>query len=72
MAWIFLIIAGMFEWGWPIGLKFGWTDEGINLWPLTGAVVSMIASGALLLVAQPTIPVGKHLECPALSSHLSV
>ena len=58
MAWAYLIVAGMFEWGWPIGLKFGWTNEGIQPWPLAGAIVSMGASGALLLLAQQTIPVG--------------
>ena len=36
MAWLYLIIAGVFEWGWPIGLKFGLTDEGVQPWPLTG------------------------------------
>jgi quaternary ammonium compound-resistance protein SugE len=58
MAWAYLIVAGMFEWGWPIGLKFGWTSAGIQPWPLVGAVVSMGASGALLLLAQQTIPMG--------------
>jgi len=58
MAWIYLVIAGIFEWGWPIGLKFAWTDEGIKPWPLIGAIVSMAVSGALLLMAQRTIPVG--------------
>ena len=58
MAWVYLVIAGIFEWGWPIGLKFGWTDEGVQPWPLTGAIFSMFASGTLLLLAQQTIPVG--------------
>lgn len=58
MAWVYLIIAGFFEWGWPIGLKFAWTKEGIKIWPLTGALISMVASGTFLLMAQRTIPVG--------------
>ena len=58
MAWLYLIIAGIFEWGWPIGLKFAWTDQGVQAMPLTLAIVSMAASGGLLLVAQQTIPVG--------------
>ena len=58
MDWLFLIVAGVFEWGWPIGLKFGWTDGGVQPLPLAGAIVSMAASGALLLIAQQTIPVG--------------
>jgi quaternary ammonium compound-resistance protein SugE len=58
MAWIYLIVAGVFEWGWPIGLKFAWTSEGVQPLPLMGAVISMGASGALLLIAQQTIPIG--------------
>lgn len=58
MAWVYLVIAGVFEWGWPIGLKFGWTDEGFRLWPTLLAVVCMGFSGALLLMAQREIPVG--------------
>lgn len=58
MAWIYLFIAGIFEWGWPIGLKFAWTKEGIKFWPLMGALISMVASGSFLLLAQRTIPVG--------------
>ncbi len=23
MAWMYLIVAGVFEWGWPVGLKLG-------------------------------------------------
>ena len=58
MAWVYLIVAGVLEWGWPIGLKFGWTSEGAQPLPLTVAAVSMTFSGLLLLLAQRTIPVG--------------
>lgn len=58
MAWVYLLIAGIMEWGWPMGLKFGWTDSGLRVWPLTLAVVSILASGFFLLLAQRTIPVG--------------
>jgi quaternary ammonium compound-resistance protein SugE len=58
MAWVYLVIAGIMEWGWPMGLKFGWTENGLRFWPLTLAIVSILASGAFLLVAQKTIPVG--------------
>lgn len=58
MAWVYLLIAGVLEWGWPIGLKFAWTDDGFKFWPATLAVVSMLGSGALLLLAQRVIPVG--------------
>lgn len=58
MAWLFLVIAGVFEWGWPIGLKCAWTAQGFKAWPLVGAIVSMVGSGSFLLLAQRDIPVG--------------
>ena len=58
MAWLFLVAAGIFEWGWPIGLKLGWTESGPHFGWLAFALVSMCASGGLLLVAQRTIPIG--------------
>ena len=58
MAWVYLIIAGIFEWGWPLGLKLGWTEKGLHYGWITLAVVSMVASGAFLLLAQRTIPMG--------------
>lgn len=30
MAWVYLVIAGIFEWGWPVGLKLGWTEKGVH------------------------------------------
>jgi quaternary ammonium compound-resistance protein SugE len=30
MAWVYLVIAGVFEWGWPVGLKFGWGEQGAH------------------------------------------
>lgn len=58
MAWVYLILAGVFEWGWPIGLKLGWTEQGLRYWWLALAVVSMTFSGILLFLAQREIPVG--------------
>lgn len=58
MAWICLMLAGLFEVGWPIGLKFGWTNEGLRYWPLGVSVACMGCSGVLLLIAQRTIPMG--------------
>jgi quaternary ammonium compound-resistance protein SugE len=58
MAWIYLTVAGIFEWGWPVGLKLGLTDDGLH-WGWVGfAVICMAASGMLLLLAQKTIPIG--------------
>jgi quaternary ammonium compound-resistance protein SugE len=58
MAWVFLIIAGMFEWGWPVGLKLGIADAGLRWGWISFAAVCMAASGAFLLIAQKTIPMG--------------
>jgi len=58
MAWVYLIIAGLFEWGWPVGLKLGWTDAGMRWGWVIFSVTCMAVSGALLLIAQNTIPMG--------------
>lgn len=58
MAWFYLILAGIAEIGWPIGLKQGWGPEGIR-WPWLGLAIACIAvSGGLLLMAQREIPMG--------------
>ena len=58
MAWIYLILAGVCEIGWPIGLKLGWTPTGARpLWIAFG-IACMAISGALLLLAQRVIPMG--------------
>lgn len=58
MAWIFLLLAGLCEIGWPVGLKLGWTEQGIRpLWILF-AIVCILVSGALLLLAQREVPIG--------------
>ena len=58
MAWLYLVLAGCFEIGWPIGLKLGWTDAGAQPRWIAFAVVAMTISGALLLAAQRSIPIG--------------
>jgi quaternary ammonium compound-resistance protein SugE len=58
MAWLFLVLAGICEIGWPVGLKLGWTDDGARPWWIIFAIVAMSASGALLLWAQRFIPMG--------------
>lgn len=58
MAWLCLVLAGVCEIGWPIGLKLGWTESGMRpLW-IGFAVVCMAVSGALLLLAQREIAMG--------------
>lgn len=58
MAWVYLVIAGIFEWGWPVGLKLGLADTGMRWGWIAFAGVCMAFSGALLLIAQKTIPMG--------------
>jgi len=57
MAWVYLILAGMFEIGWPIGLKLAQGSEQRFLGILL-AIVSMGLSGFLLWLAQREIPIG--------------
>jgi quaternary ammonium compound-resistance protein SugE len=49
MAWLYLVLAGICEIGWPVGLKLGWTDQGARPGWIIFAIVAMAASGALLL-----------------------
>jgi quaternary ammonium compound-resistance protein SugE len=58
LAWVYLVVAGIFEWGWPVGLKLGWTDQGAQYGWISFAILCMVASGTLLLMAQRTIPMG--------------
>jgi len=57
MAWIYLIIAGLFEIGWPVGLKMA-QDETTRLLGIGIAVAFMGISGFLLWQAQKQIPIG--------------
>ena len=56
MAWIVLVIAGLFETAWAIGLKY--TDGFSRFWPSVGTVVAMIVSVVLLGWAMRTLPRG--------------
>lgn len=56
MTWAVLVVAGLFEIGWAIGLKY--TDGFTRFWPSFATVCSMIASVALLAFAMRTLPVG--------------
>ena len=58
MAWVYLIVAGIFEWGWPVGLKLGLSDAGLRWSWIIFAGICMAVSGGLLLVAQKTIAMG--------------
>ena len=57
MAWIYLVVAGLFEIGWPVGLK--WAQEpGKVIVGVPLAVVCMGISGLLLFLAQKDIAIG--------------
>ncbi|RMF88402.1 MAG: quaternary ammonium compound-resistance protein SugE [Nitrospinota bacterium] len=56
MAWISLLIAGLFEVGWAIGLKY--TENFSRFWPSIGTILAMLLSLYFLSVALQTIPVG--------------
>jgi len=58
LAWASLIVAGVFEWGWPVGLKLGWTADGKHPGWIAFSGACMLISGALLLYAQTTIAIG--------------
>jgi quaternary ammonium compound-resistance protein SugE len=56
MPWIILVLAGLFEVGWAIGLKY--TDGFTRFWPTLGTVTAMIISVGLLGLAMKSLPVG--------------
>jgi quaternary ammonium compound-resistance protein SugE len=56
MPWIILVLAGLFEVGWAIGLKY--TDGFTKLWPTVGTVAAMAISLGLLGIAMKSLPVG--------------
>ena len=56
MAWTYLVIAGLFEMGWAVGLKY--TEGFTRLWPSVWTAASMAVSVFLLAKALRDIPVG--------------
>ena len=56
MNWLILVLAGLFEIGWAIGLKY--TDGFTRLWPTVGTVLAMTISLGLLGIAVKSLPVG--------------
>lgn len=57
MNWIYLILAGLFEIGWPLGLKLSQTMPS-KFTGIVMAAISITLSGALLWLAQRAIPLG--------------
>lgn len=57
MGWIYLLLAGLAEIGWPVGLKLAQSEA--NRWlGLSIAIIFMTISGVLLYIAQRSIPIG--------------
>ena|SRR5687768_13076656 len=56
MAWIYLVIAGLLEIGWAIGMKY--TNGFTRLWPSVATIACMAVSFGFLATALRTIPVG--------------
>jgi quaternary ammonium compound-resistance protein SugE len=56
MNWLVLILAGLFEIGWAVGLKY--TDGFTRPWPTVGTVLAMAISLGLLGVAMKSLPLG--------------
>jgi len=56
MKWGILLVAGLFEIGWAIGLKY--TEGFSRLWPTVWTILSMILSVGLLGISMKTLPVG--------------
>jgi len=56
MAWVYLVIAGMLEIGWAIGLKYtaGFTKLGPSVLTVAAIVTSMV----LLALAARSLPIG--------------
>ncbi len=57
MSWIYLVIAGFMEIGWPLGFKLAQESNHRVLW-IAFSVLSMAASGLFLYLAQRSIPIG--------------
>ena len=55
--WLFLFAAGLFEIGWPLGLKLS-DLSGMKWWGISMAIVSMALSGLLLWMSLKGIPIG--------------
>jgi quaternary ammonium compound-resistance protein SugE len=56
MVWVLLVIAGLFEIAWAIGLKY--TEGFTRLWPTVGTLAGMVVSFGLLAQVLKTLPVG--------------
>ncbi|WP_431782364.1 DMT family transporter [Streptomyces chumphonensis] len=56
MAWVLLVVAGLLEVGWAVGLPY--TEGFTRLWPSVFTVLGFAASMLLLAQAAKTLPIG--------------
>jgi quaternary ammonium compound-resistance protein SugE len=56
VAWFFLVVAGLLEICWAIGLKY--TEGFTRLWPSALTLAAMASSVVLLGIAMKSLPVG--------------
>ena len=56
MVWVVLVLAGLFEIGWAVGLKY--SDGFTRLWPSVATLLSLAASMGLLGLSLRTLPLG--------------
>ncbi len=56
MAWVMLLVAGLFEIGWAVGLKY--TNGFTRVWPSVWTATALVASMTLLGLAVRTLPLG--------------
>nr|MDT0250982.1 multidrug efflux SMR transporter [Endozoicomonas sp.] len=57
MAWVYLLLAGLFEIGWPVGLKMAQNPD-TRLLGIANAIVFISLSGYMMWLAQKEIPMG--------------
>lgn len=56
MNWLVLVVAGIFEVGWAVGLKY--THGFTRFWPSLGTLAAIVISMGLLGIAMKSLPVG--------------
>jgi quaternary ammonium compound-resistance protein SugE len=57
VAWTYLVLAGLLEIGWPLGLQMAQVP-GRAIWAIPLAILCMALSGAFLLLSLKNIPMG--------------
>ena len=66
MAWFYLLVAGMLEIGWAIGMKY--TNGFTRLWPTAATFATMTVSFYLLSLSLKTIPMARLTQCGPASA----